>query len=61
MSPFEYAGPLSEIISLGDIALKNPNKTLEWDAKNMKITNDKGANNCLFMRRLNPRDNMNWY
>lgn len=61
MSPFSYAGPLSEIISLGDIALKNPNKTLEWDAKNMKITNDEEANNCLFMRRLNPRDNMNWY
>lgn len=61
MSPFEYSGPLSEIISLGDIALKNPNKTLEWDAVNMKITNDKEANKCLFMRRVNPRDNMNWY
>jgi len=61
MSPFEYSGPLSEIISLGDIALKNPNKTLEWDAVNMKITNDKEANKCMFMRRINPRDNINWY
>jgi predicted dehydrogenase len=61
MSPFEYAGPLSEIIVLGDIALQHPGKTLEWDAENMEITNDEAADNDLFMRRLNPRDDMNWY
>jgi len=61
MSPFVYSGPHSEIISLGDIALKNPNKTLEWDAINMKFTNDEGANKCLFLRRSNNRDSMNWY
>jgi predicted dehydrogenase len=60
MSPFEYAGPLSEIIVLGDIALLHPGKTLLWDAKNMKITNDDAANKSLFMRRINPRDDMNW-
>ncbi len=59
MSSFDYAGPLSEIIVLGDIALLHPNKTLTWDSVNMKITNDEAANNSLFMRRLNPRDN-NW-
>ena len=37
MSPFEYAGPLSEIIVLGDIALLHPGRTLLWDAENMKI------------------------
>lgn len=59
-SPFEYAGPLSEIIVLGDVALMHPNKTLEWDAETMTITNDEAANNSLFMERLNPRDDMDW-
>jgi hypothetical protein len=60
MSPFDYAGPLSEIIVLGDVALVNPNKKLLWDSEKMKITNDEEADKCLFMRRLAPRDNMNW-
>ena len=61
MSPFEYAGPLSEIIVLGDIALLHPGRTLLWDSKNMIITNDVAANKSLFMRRLAPRDNMDWF
>ncbi|MCF7958646.1 MAG: Gfo/Idh/MocA family oxidoreductase [Phycisphaerae bacterium] len=61
MSPFDYAGPLSEIIVLGDIALLHPGETLLWDSKNMKITNNEAANNSLFMRRLGPRDGMGWY
>jgi len=61
MSPFEYAGPLSEIIVLGDIALQHPGKTLVWDAEQMRITNDETANQSLFMRRIAPRDHMNWY
>ena len=60
MSQFEYAGPLSEIIVLGDIALLHPGKTLEWDAENLKITNDDAANKSLFMRRLAPRDDKGW-
>ncbi len=60
MSSFEYAGPLSEIIVLGDIALLHPGRTLLWDAKNMKITNDEEADKSLFMRRLAPRDHLNW-
>ncbi len=61
MSEFDYAGPLSEIIVLGDIALLHPGKTLIWDSKNLKITNDEAANKSIFMRRLAPRDGMNWY
>ena len=61
MSSFEYAGPLSEFIVLGDIALMHPGRTLLWDAEQMKITNDEDADKCLFMRRLAPRDHMNWY
>ncbi len=59
-SPFEYAGPFTESILLGNIALrsfllKNPKlkgwndkwlgrKKLLWDAKNMKVTNFDEAN-----------------
>ncbi len=60
MSSFDYAGPLSEIIVLGDIALLHPGRTLKWDAKNMKITNDEEADKSLFMRRIAPRDDLNW-
>ncbi len=60
MSPFEYAGPLSELIVLGDIAMMHPGDKLLWDSKNMKITNHEAANKDMFMRRLAPRDDMNW-
>jgi hypothetical protein len=60
MSPFEYAGPLSEIIVPGDIALLHPGRTLPWDPRNMKITNDEETDKSLFMRRLAPRDYWNW-
>lgn len=59
-SPFEYAGPLTESILIGNLALRsyimqNPKlkgwddkwlgrKKLLWDAKNMKITNFDEAN-----------------
>lgn len=59
-SPFEYAGPLSEIIVLGDIALLHPGRKLLWDSENMEITNDEAANKSLFTRRLAPRDRINW-
>lgn len=55
-SPFEYAGPLTESILMGNLALRSYNikdasgknfigrKKLLWDAKNMKITNFDEAN-----------------
>jgi predicted dehydrogenase len=59
-SPFEFAGPFTESILIGNLAIrsfmmKNPNlkgwddkylgrKRLVWDAKNMKITNFDEAN-----------------
>jgi hypothetical protein len=60
-SPFEYAGPLTETILMGNLALRAWNikgpggkgwpgrKKLLWDAKNMKITNFDEANQ--FVRR----------
>jgi predicted dehydrogenase len=53
-SPFEYAGPLTETILMGNLALRAWNikkgkvfpgrKKLLWDAPNMKITNFEEAN-----------------
>ena len=64
-SPFEYAGPFTESILMGNLAIrswmiKNPTakgwgdrypgrKKLLWDAKNMKVTNFDEANQ--FVRR----------
>jgi hypothetical protein len=54
-SPFDYAGPLTEAILMGNLALRSWNvkdkngkfigrKKLLWDAKNMKVTNFDEAN-----------------
>jgi predicted dehydrogenase len=43
---FSYSGPLTEITCLGNIA-KRVNGTIEWDAGNMKITNNEDANRYL--------------
>ena len=60
-SPFEYAGPLTETILMGNLALRSymikganedhwpGRKKLLWDAANMKITNFDPANE--FVRR----------
>jgi len=44
---FDYAGPLTETILLGTVALRCPEKKLTWDAKQMKITNLPEANQYL--------------
>ncbi len=61
MSSFDYAGPLSEVVVLGNIALIHPGTTLQWDAEKMEITNHEAANRSVFMRRISPRDHLNWY
>ncbi|MHC4734204.1 MAG: hypothetical protein ACYTDW_07040 [Planctomycetota bacterium] len=40
---FSWAGPLTEIVLLGNIALRT-GKHLKWDGENMRFTNDSGAN-----------------
>lgn len=42
-SNFNYSGPFSEWVVMGNLALKHKGK-LEWDAKNMKVTNRPEAN-----------------
>ena len=39
LANFDYAGPLTEFILLGNIAILAQGKKLEWDAPNMKFTN----------------------
>jgi predicted dehydrogenase len=43
-SNFDNAGPLTEIVLLGSVAVRMGGKTLEWDGPNMKITNVPEAN-----------------
>jgi predicted dehydrogenase len=39
VSNFDYAGPLTEIVLLGVLALRSPGKRLEWDSVNLKVKN----------------------
>jgi len=43
-SNFNYSGPLTEMVLIGNLAIRVPNKRLIWDGENMKVTNDEGAN-----------------
>ena len=42
-SNFDYSGPFTEVVQLGNIAIRARHK-LEWDGPNMKFTNDPEAN-----------------
>ena len=42
-SCFSYSAPLTEMVLLGNIAIRNNGKRLEWDGKNLQITNDPKA------------------
>jgi predicted dehydrogenase len=43
-SNFDYAGPFTETVVMGNLAVLNPDKLLEWDGENMRITNNEEAN-----------------
>lgn len=46
LSNFDYSGPLTEAVLLGDVALRAGRKIL-WDSKNLKVTNLPAANQYL--------------
>ncbi|MCX6903025.1 MAG: Gfo/Idh/MocA family oxidoreductase [Verrucomicrobia bacterium] len=48
-SNFDYSGPLTEMVLLGNLAVRCPNRKLLWDGENMLVTNDKASNE--FVRR----------
>ncbi|MBI5095997.1 MAG: Gfo/Idh/MocA family oxidoreductase [Candidatus Hydrogenedentes bacterium] len=45
-SNFDYAGPFTEVVLLGNLALRT-GKKLEWDGPNMKVTNLPEANSLV--------------
>ena len=49
---FEYAGPLSETVQLGNIAARLPGTKLEWNADSMEI---KGHDDAAAMLTKNYR------
>jgi predicted dehydrogenase len=42
-SNFDYAGPLSEMVLMGNLAVRFPDRELRWDGEAMKVTNDSDA------------------
>jgi len=46
-SNFSYAGPLTEVANMGNVALHAIGKILEIDVKSLKIVNDDAANQLL--------------
>ena len=43
-SNFDYSGPLSEMVLMGNLAVRYPGRKLLWDGLKMKVTNDADAN-----------------
>jgi predicted dehydrogenase len=48
-SNFDYSGPLTEMVLMGNLAVRFPNRKLLWDGEKMQVTNDTAAN--AFVRR----------
>jgi len=50
-SNFDYSGPLTEMVTMGNLAIRpeNVGKKLLWDGENMRVTNDEGANDFVKM------------
>jgi predicted dehydrogenase len=43
-SNFDYAGPFTEWVVMGNLSLRYPGQKLDWNAEKMKVTNVKEAN-----------------
>ncbi len=48
-SNFDFSGPLSEMVLMGNLAVRYPNRRLLWDGAKMQVTNDADANS--YVRR----------
>jgi len=46
-SAFEYGGALTEMVLLGMVAIRMKDQRLEWDATNLRFTNNEKANELL--------------
>ena len=56
LSNFDYAGPLTETVLLGEVAIHFAGQELQWDTRNMKVTNVEEANG----RILGPEPRQGW-
>jgi predicted dehydrogenase len=45
VSNFDYSGPFTEWVVMGNLSLRFPGEKLLWDGENMRFTNKKEANN----------------
>jgi predicted dehydrogenase len=43
-SNFDYSGPLSEMVLMGNLAVRFPDRELLWNGEAMEVTNDQDAN-----------------
>ena len=43
-SNFDYSGPFTETVVMGNFAIRIPGTRLDWDGENMRITNNEDAN-----------------
>ncbi len=43
-SSFDYSGPLSETVLMGNLAVRFPGRQLLWNGEAMEVTNDEAAN-----------------
>jgi hypothetical protein len=46
-SNFRYAGPFTETVQLGNIALRFPGERLAWDGPGLRFTNSEKANQLI--------------
>ena len=55
-SNFDYAGPFTEMVVMGNLSLFFPGQKLLWDGENMKVTNVEAAN-----KYVSPPYREGWY
>jgi hypothetical protein len=46
-SPFDYSGPFTETVCLGNVGAMFPGQKLLWDGKALKFTNNEEANKAI--------------
>ena len=50
MSNFDYSGPLTEMVVMGNLAILFPGRKLEWDGDKMTVTNHAPANDFVMAK-----------
>jgi hypothetical protein len=50
VSNFDYSGPLTEMVVMGNLAILFPGQKLEWDGEKMMVTNYPPANDHVMAR-----------